>query len=250
MDLGLEGKVALITGGASGIGRNTADLFAGEGAGIALADVNSEGMDEAAHELVHHEVAVECIEVDVTSKESVQDAVRQVKNAFGRIDVLVNCAGIYNETPFDELPLEEWERTMSVNLTGSFLFAQAVTPIMKDQGSGCIVNLASLAGQVGGVVAGADYSASKAGVISLTRSLSKRLGPFGIRVNSISPGPCESPMTADWPPDRKEKFAEEIPLRRIARTEDIAGVALFLASDLAAYVNGAKIDVNGGIYVD
>jgi 3-oxoacyl-[acyl-carrier protein] reductase len=250
MDLGLEGKVTLITGGASGIGRNTADMFAAEGASIALADMNSEGMDETAHVLAHHEATVECIEVDVTSKDSVQNAVQQAKDAFGRIDVLINCAGIYNETPFEELPLEEWERTMSVNLTGSFLFAQAVTPIMKEQGSGCIVNLASLAGQVGGVVAGTDYSASKAGVISLTRSLSKRLGPFGIRVNSISPGPCESPMTACWPPGRKEKFAEEIPLRRIARTEDIAGVALFLASDLAAYVNGAKIDVNGGIHVD
>lgn len=250
MDLGIEGQAIMITGGASGIGLETARLFASEGADVALVDMSEDGLNAALDELAEYSVRCMSFKADVTSPDEVSEAVKTISGEFERIDSLLNSAGVYREVPVDELSLEEWEQVMAVNLSGTFLCSQAVAEVMKECDGGSIVNMGSLAGQVGGLVAGADYSVSKAGVICFTKSLAKKVGSFGIRVNTISPGPTESPMTANWPPGRKEEIASETPLGRIAGTDDIAKVVLFLCSRLAKFITGARIDVNGGLFMD
>jgi len=250
MELGIKDQVVMITGGASGIGRTCATLFAAEGAHIALVDRDPTGMHTTILELSDFDVGAKAFEAEVTSPDSIRRAVKDIQDGFHRIDALINSAGVYREVPVEKLSLEEWEETIRINLSGTFLCSQAVIPTMKKQGKGSIVNIASLAGQVGGLVAGADYSVSKAGVIGLTKSLARAVAKYGIRVNTISPGPCESPMTAKWPPKRKAEFEKTVPLGRIGRPEDIANTALFLCSDLASYIHGARIDVNGGLHMD
>jgi len=250
MDLGIKDQVVMITGAGSGIGRTCAKVFAREGAHIALVDRDPGGMHTTITELSGFDVGAKAFEADVTSPESVTRAVEDIEDGFRRIDALINSAGVYREVPVEKLSLEEWEQTIRVNLSGSFLCSQAAIPSMKKQGKGSIVNIASLAGQVGGLVAGADYSVSKAGVIGLTKSLARAVAKCGVRVNTISPGPCESPMTAKWPPKRKAEFEKTVPLGRLGRPEDVANTALFLCSDLASYIHGARIDVNGGLHMD
>lgn len=250
MDLGIKDTVIMITGAASGFGLATARLFAQEGAHVALVDRNEEGLQAALRQLAQLPVRSAAFTADICSAGQVRETVKKVHDSFGRIDSLLNSAGIYREGPVESLSVEQWNLVLSVNLTGTLLCSQAVVEVMKPQRRGSIVNIASLAGQVGGLAAGADYSVSKAGVICLTKSLAKRFGKHGIRVNSISPGPAESPMTAGWPKDRKEKMASETPLGRLAQPEDVAQVVLFLCSGLAGFITGARIDVNGGLYMD
>jgi 3-oxoacyl-[acyl-carrier protein] reductase len=176
--------------------------------------------------------------------------VDETMRAFGRIDVLVNNAGIFHRTPIDDLPVEDWDQLMAVNLKGVFLCSQAVLKIMKHQRSGNIINMASMGGQLGGIVAGADYSASKAGVLCFTKSLAKNAGPLGINVNAVNPGVIDSPMTRPWGPELLQKRIEETPLGRLGTVEDVADVVVFLASHQARFIHGAHIDVNGGIYMD
>ena len=167
---------------------------------------------------------------------------RQTLEAFGRIDILVNNAGIFSYTRIDACTEEEWDRMMAVNLKGPFLCAQAVMETMKTQRSGRIINLGSLAGQVGGIVASAPYSASKAGVMCLTKSLARVLGEYGITVNSIAPGVAATEMAKNHP-----DMTDQIPLGRVADASEIASAILFLASEEGRYLTGATLDVNGGI---
>jgi 3-oxoacyl-[acyl-carrier protein] reductase len=170
--------------------------------------------------------------------------VKQTLDSFGRIDILVNNAGVFSYTRIEDCAEEEWDRMMAVNLKGPFLCSQAVMPAMKAQRYGRIINLGSLAGQVGGLVASAPYSASKAGVMCLTKSLARALGPYGVTVNAIAPGVVATEMAKNHP-----DMTSQMPLGRVAQPEDIANVALFLASDESAYITGATLNANGGMFM-
>jgi 3-oxoacyl-[acyl-carrier protein] reductase len=249
METGLKDKVVVITGGGGGIGLACALAFAAEGARIVVADVNAAAAEKAAREVGSTERAV-AVRVDVTSPESIQSMFDASLAAFGRVDVLVNGAGIFHRTPIDDLTVDEWDQLMAINLKGVFLCSQAALRLMKPQRSGKIVNLASMGGQVGGIVAGADYASSKAGVLCFTKSLAKNAGPFGISVNAVNPGVIDTPMTRPWGPELLQKRIDETPLGRLGTAEDVAQAVVFLASDAACFIHGTHLDVNGGIYMD
>ena len=238
----LEGQVAIVTGGGGGIGKATCLAFAREGADIVIPEVNIANAEAAAAEIQALGRKCKVIETDVSNGDSVRAMVRQTLDAFGRVDILVNNAGIFSYTRIDVCTEEEWDRMMAVNLKGPFLCSQAVMETMKAQRSGRIINLGSLAGQVGGIVASAPYSASKAGVMCLTKSLARVLGEYGITVNSIAPGVAATKMAKNHPDMRAQ-----IPLGRVAEASEIASAILFLASEEGRYLTGATLDVNGGI---
>lgn len=238
----LEGQVAIVTGGGGGIGKATCLAFAREGAEIVIPEVNIANAEAAAAEIQALGRKCKVIETDVSNGESVRTMVRQTLDAFGRVDILVNNAGIFSYTRIDACTEEEWDRMMAVNLKGPFLCSQAVMETMKAQRSGRIINLGSLAGQVGGIVASAPYSASKAGVMCLTKSLARVLGEYGITVNSIAPGIAATEMAKNHP-----DMTDQIPLGRVADASEVASAILFLASEEGRYLTGATLDVNGGI---
>ena len=241
METGLGGKVALVTGGASGIGLACARALRDEGARVVVADLSAEAGAEAGDLTVA---------IDVTKPEDARRAVTAAVEAYGALDVLVTCAGIFHATPLDRLAPEEWDRIQAVNLRGTFLVAQAALEVMIPRRSGRIVTIASLAGQVGGLASGASYAASKAGVVALTKSLARFAGPHGINVNTVNPGIIDTPMTAVLPDEQRTALVERTPLGRTGRADEVAAVVVFLASDAASYVHGAHIDVNGGILMD
>ncbi len=187
--------------------------------------------------------------IDVTQPASVKIAIVQFLEKYGRLDILVTLAGIYQGGPVAGISPDDWRKVLDVNLTGTFLVCREVLPVMQQQDFGRIICVASLAGQVGGVVAGANYSASKAGVLSLVKSLAKQSEKPWITVNAISPGPVDGTMTAAWTQDDRELVREQIPLRRFAQPVEIAHTVAFLASPLAGYIHGSHVDVNGGLFM-
>ncbi len=250
METGLAGKVVLITGGAGAIARACARAFIAEGALVALADLDAAAVAAAVAAVQTPTSTVQVITVDITQEDDVAEMTRCVRDELGGLDVLVNCAGIFQAVPLEQLSPADWRRVLDVNLTGMFLCCQAAMRVMRAQGSGRIVNVGSMAGQVGGLAAGANYAVSKAGVNCLTKSMARALGNCGVTVNTINPGPVESPMVDAWPPGQREEQLAKIPLGRLAQPEDIAGAVVFLASDAAAYIHGAHLDVNGGLHMD
>jgi len=168
----------------------------------------------------------------------------------GGLDVLVTCAGIFHATPFGEITPDEWDRIVAVNLRGTFLACQAAVRAMLPRQSGRIVTIASLAGQTGGLAAGAAYSASKAGVVALTKSVARFAGPHGITANCVNPGVIDTPMTAGWPPEKRDPTVAATPLGRMGTASEVAAIVVVLASDAAGFVNGAHVDVNGGLLMD
>ena len=242
MDLGLRGNIAVITGAGSGIGAACASLFSEEGAKLVLVDKKFEDNQIKLKQHVD-----ESFTLDITSEDDVKNLLNRVTEKYGRIDYLINSAGIYREIPLVDLELSDWNEMLNVNLIGTFLFCKYSIPSLNKSSNGSIVNIASVAGQIGGIVAGADYSASKAGVLCMTKSLTNQVKDYKIRVNTISPGPIESPMTENWPSQRKIEFPKNIPLGRLGKPKEVANVALFLCSNMASYINGATINVNGGL---
>ncbi|MHB1005375.1 MAG: SDR family NAD(P)-dependent oxidoreductase [Chloroflexota bacterium] len=249
MDMGLKDKVVIITGGGGGIGRACALAFAGEGARVVVADVNLRQAQAVAQELGGTDRAL-AVQVDVTQATSAKAMCEATVAAFGGVDVLVNGAGIFHNTSIDDLAAEAWDQLMAINLKGTFLCAQAALKVMKARRAGCIINIASMGGQVGGFVAGADYSASKAGVACFTKSLAKNAGPFNIRVNSVNPGVILTSMTSPWGPETLARMAKETPLGRNGTAEEVAGPIVFLASEQARYIHGTHLDINGGKHMD
>jgi len=245
MDTGLKGKTAVVTGGASGIGLACSCALAAEGVTVVLADLNEEAAAGAAAKLGGYAVAA-----DVAKPEHARRVVEEVVRRSGGLDVLVICAGTFHSTPFDQISLEEWDRIQHVNLRGAFLIAQAALGTMIPRRSGRIVMIASLAGQSGGLAAGASYVASKAGVAALTKSIARFAGPHGITANCINPGIIDTPMIAGWPPEVLDRTLAQTPLGRPGTPEEVAAVVVMLASAGASYVHGAHIDVNGGLFMD
>jgi 3-oxoacyl-[acyl-carrier protein] reductase len=246
MESGLVGKTAVVTGAASGIGRACARALAGEGAFVVCADLDGEQATVAAAELERPGVGAQA---DVTSEDDCRRLVARATDQ-GGLDVLVTCAGIFHATPFDEITPAEWDRIVAVNLRGTFLTCQASLRAMLPRKSGRIVTIASLAGQTGGLAAGAAYSASKAGVVALTKSIARFAGPHGITANCVNPGIIDTPMTAGWPPEKRDPTVAATPLGRMGTADEVAAIVLVLASDAAGFVNGAHVDVNGGLLMD
>ncbi|MCG6880561.1 MAG: SDR family oxidoreductase [Deltaproteobacteria bacterium] len=243
-------KVAIITGGARGIGRTIAEGLVSEGASVVIGDVNVEDVSRTAHEIEKAFGGPTVpFKLDVKKKRDILSLVDGTMKEFGRVDILCNNAGICNSPPIDEITEEEWDEMMDVNLKGVFLCCQAVMPIMKKQKRGRILSMASMAGRVGGLAAGAHYSASKAGVICLTKSFARALATYSVTVNALAPGPVDTDMLQTLPSDRREFMRTECPLERFADTTDIAAAALFLLSDAARHITGTTLDVNGGLFM-
>jgi 3-oxoacyl-[acyl-carrier protein] reductase len=247
VNTGLAGKAAVVTGGASGIGLACANALAGEGARVILADLDEAGALRAAARVGHACVGVR---VDVTKPEECEALMDEAVSRFEGPDVLVTCAGVFHATPFDRITADEWDRVQAVNLKGTFLTCQAALRVMISRGGGRIVTIASLGGQTGGLAAGASYAASKAGVVALTKAIARYAGPHGIMVNTVNPGLIDTPMTAQWPSDVKERVLAQTPLARMGTAEEVAAMVCVLASDAAGFVHGAHVDVNGGLLMD
>jgi 3-oxoacyl-[acyl-carrier protein] reductase len=245
VETGLAGKGAVVTGGASGIGLACVRALVGEGASVVLADLNQEEAARAAGELAAHYVAA-----DVSKPEHARRVVEETVRAAGSLDVLVTCAGAFHSTPLDRIEADEWDRIQAVNLRGVFLVAQAALEVMIPRRQGRIVTVGSLAGQSGGLAAGASYAASKAGVAGLTKSIARFAGPHGITANCVNPGIIDTPMIAAWPREVLERTVAQTPLGRVGKPEEVAAIVVMLASDGAGFVHGAHIDVNGGLFMD
>lgn len=243
----LTGKVALVTGAARGIGRAVAMRYAEEGADVAFvvqkADERASSLEA---ELLAYGVRAKAYVANVSDFELVKQLVAQVKADFSRIDILVNNAGITKDGLMLRMTESQWDDVINVNLKSAFNFVHAVAPVMLSQRSGSIINMSSVVG-VHGNAGQANYSASKAGMIALTKSIAQEFGARGVRANAIAPGFIETDMTAKLPETLREEWCRTIPLRRGGTTSDVASVALFLASDMASYVSGQVIQVDGGM---
>lgn len=246
----LQDSVAMVTGAGRGIGLATATAMAKEGARVALCDIDKPLLDAGLEKIETTGGEGLALQVDVTDKQRITEAVGDLVDRFGRIDILVNNAGIYEVLSLAEISEAAWDRVLAVNLKGTFLCTQAVLPIMKRQGSGCIVNMASSAGKTGGFLCGAHYAASKAGIIALTKSVAREAASYGVRVNAIAPGRIDTPMIHSVSEDENEALREQIPLGRIGTPDDVGEAVLFLVSDAASYITGEVLDVNGGSLMD
>jgi 3-oxoacyl-[acyl-carrier protein] reductase len=245
VEAGLAGKTALVTGAAGGIGRACCAAFAAEGARVVCSDVDGQAAAMMALTLGGHPVAG-----DVTSADDVERMVEETVSLTGSVDVVVTSHGIFHSTALADIDPADWDRIQAVNLRGTFLVCRASLKAMAPQRSGSIVTIASLAGQVGGLHAGAGYAASKAGVAALTKSLARQAGPLGIRVNCVNPGFIETPMTETWSEDARAEVVGRTPLGRIGTAEEVAAAVVWLASDGSSFVHGAHLDVNGGLHMD
>ena len=235
----LEGRTAIVTGAASGIGRATVLRFAAEGAQVVAID-----LDESA---VRDAVGARALPIgaDVTDQQAVASAVAHAKQRFGKIDVLAHYAGITRDAMSWKMDLDAWDEVLRVNLTGTFLVAKAVATIMREQGSGGSIILTSSRSYLGNI-GQANYAASKGGVVSLMRTMALEYGRANVRVNALAPGYIETPMTAAMPEKLRALAVETTPLQRAGSAEEVAAVALFLASDDASYVTGVVLAVDGG----
>ena len=244
----LDGKVALITGAARGIGKAIALKFAAEGADVAFTDlVINEAAEETVAEIAAFGHKVKGYASNAASFEETHTIVDQILADFGRVDILVNNAGITKDGLAMRMTEAQWDAVIAVNLKSAFNFIHALLPTMARQKGGSIINMASIAGQMGnpGQI---NYASSKAGLIAMAKSVAKEMGSRGIRANAIAPGFIISDMTNVLPESVREEYLRNIPLRRGGTPEDIANAALFLASDLSSYVTGQVVAVNGGLY--
>jgi len=242
----LEGKIALVTGAARGIGQAIALKLASEGADMALCDVQADWLAETAGKVAALGRRAECIAVDVSKAVQVQAAVEQAEKTFGRIDILVNNAGITRDTFLVRMSEEDWDQVLDINLKGAFLFTKAAARGMMKQRRGAIVNVASVIGLIGNA-GQCNYSASKAGLIALTKSVARELASRGVRANAVAPGFIQTRMTDQLGEEIRKKMLEAIPLGRFGQPEDVANVVMFLASDASAYVTGQVLTICGGM---
>jgi len=246
----LQDKVAIVTGGSRGLGRAIANKFATHGASLVLVATNEERLNLSAGEIRIKGGKVEVIAGDIANPDFSERIVDATLNKFGKIDILVNCAGVITRTPVEELTLEEWHRVINVNLHGTFYLCRAVLPFMRRQQSGKIINMTSQMAKLPHPSAAPSYEVSKAGQVALTRHLAYHYAKYNINVNAIAPGSINTDMPKSMDIVAREKLRNAIPLRRLGEPEEVADCALFLASSMSNYITGEVIDVNGGTLMD
>ena len=244
----LAGKVALVTGGARGIGKAICLLFAKEGANVAACDVLDEDLAQLEKEAAGLAGGVKGFHMDVTNREEVKAVVEKTVAEFGKLDTLINNAGITQDAFLHKMTEDKWDKVINVNLKGTFNVTQAAIPYLKEAGSGSITTTSSIVGQFGNV-GQTNYAATKAGVIGMTLSWAKELARFKIRANAVAPGFISTPMTQVMPEKIIEYMVEKTPLKMMGEPEDIAYAFLYLASDEARYVTGQVLGVNGGLTI-
>ena len=245
-----KGYAAIITGSSRGIGRAIALAFAENGADLVIHGTKEGALQELQSQIRDMGVRCEYVAGDIGQYETAQRLADTCMAAYGKIDVLVNNAGINSRKTFAELTPEDWDNMIRVNLTSAFYTCKAVVPHMLERKKGAIINMSSSAGKTAHPNAAVCYGVSKAGINSLTQKLAYDLAPHGIRVNAVCPGPIETDMSLQWTEEYREKVFSSIPLRRLGTGADVANVAVFLASEMAAFVVGESINVNGGKYMN
>jgi 3-oxoacyl-[acyl-carrier protein] reductase len=248
----LEGKVAIVTGGAGGIGEATIRLLSQEGAHVVISDIREDAAKRVEEDLKREGRKAISVKTDIADYMQVKTLVDKTLSLFGRVDILVNNAAISpkhqgKKHTLWEMSIEEWRHVIDVDLNGYFLCSHEIIPHMISQRWGRVVNISSLAARVGGIVAGSHYTAAKAGILGLTKSLAAEVAEYGITVNAITPGRVQTPITAGVSSEVNAEILKRIPLGRFGTPGDIAGTILFLVSQAANYITGATIDVNGGI---
>jgi len=244
----LHDKVALVTGGSRGIGAGIVRAFLREGATVAFSGTTSATLSRASQSFgsgAHHGILS-----DLSKPEAAPQLVDTVLEHFGRIDILVNNAGVVSRTDEWTLSPDEWDRVHDVNLRATFFVARDSALAMKRNGGGSILNVSSIAGQHGGIAGSPAYASSKAAVIGLTKSLSRRFAPHRIRVNCLAPADIETDMTENWPQELRDRLNALTPLNRFGSVDEVAGAAVFLASDEASYITGQTLSINGGAFMN
>ena len=246
----LTGQLAVVTGGAQGIGRAICQTLADAGATVIVADLNLDRARQTAAAIAQTGARAVAAAVDVADEASVTALYEQAHAVAPRLDILVNNAGICRMVPILDISVAEWDQMLAVNLRGTFLMSREAFRRMREQRHGKIINLASAAAKLGGLAAGAHYSASKAGVICFTKSLALQAAPFKINVNAVCPGPMATEMTDAWGDEANRAFVEKIPWKEYGQPQDVAHAVAFLASHRARYITGEILDVNGGLLMD
>ena len=248
----LKDKVAIVTGGAGGIGAGICHAFAEEGADVAIVDHDNIDKGNALASDIEETYGRSAISIkaDVSNKDEVRAMVSDVHARWGKIDILVNNAGISTVSRIEHMTEEEWDHVIGVNLKGHFLCSQAVIPILKKQKHGKIINMGSLNAKNGGIITGGAYASSKGAVHSFTFALSKELAAYDISVNAVAPGPIDTDMIKAYPEEKVRSMLGNIPLKRLGRVDEVAKTIVFLASRDADYITGEVIDINGGSWTD
>lgn len=242
----LKGRIVLVTGAGMGIGKAIATTFAKQGADVVVNDLNEENLNEVSKEIENlGRKAVKAVG-DISKHDDVEQVIQKAIREFGRLDVLVNNAGISPKQKISEISEQDFMKVIDINLKGTFLCSKAAMEFMKSQKYGKIVNLSSATGLQGSVISGAHYSSSKAGIIGLTKTFARELAPYNVLVNAIAPGRIITPMGLGADPEKNRKVLEQVPLGRMGTAEEVANAALFLASDLSSYITGVCLNVTGG----
>ncbi len=248
--LKLENRVAVITGGAQGIGLAMAERLTGQGANVVIADLNGEKASESAAKVTALGGG-KCIGVtcNVGDLESIKSAMKAAADEFGGIDILVNNAGILHATPIEDITVEEFDRQLMINLRAPFFVTQQALPYLKKSKAGRVINMSSVAGRMGSYASGMGYVAGKGGLIALTYGMARQYAAMGITINCICPGTVGTDMIKEWSDEQVQGLIDKIPAGRLGRPDEIASCVAYLASDEAAFVTGHAMDINGGMFI-
>jgi 3-oxoacyl-[acyl-carrier protein] reductase len=250
MTKSLQEKIVLVTGAARGLGCAISLAMASKGATVIATDINEKDVTKTAEELIKHTSSSISSKADMADIKDLENLVESVIRQFGRIDILVNNAGICPRTSFDMITEKEWDNVLDINLKGVFFLSQMVISHMKEKHYGRIINISSAAGKIGGLQVGAHYSASKAAIICLTKTMALYGAGYGINANAVCPGVMDTEMTTSLPEEMIGNYLKKIPLGRMGTADDIAGAVLFLVSKTGDYITGEILDVNGGFIMD